>query len=128
MKRIFLTIAILTVSAAVFAQQTGERPSSAQTKEDAGRFLDQTKTNASTFEETLADLNARNSGNNDTAVFNQLKADIEKLEASINTEQGRIRSSLDAGARVSPELFQRVQRLMNQHKQKMAELEAFTNR
>jgi Ni/Co efflux regulator RcnB len=126
MKRLLLAIILLAVCITVFAQQSGERPTSAQTKESAARLLEQSRTNASQFESTQADLSARNNGNNDTAVFNQLKADIERLESSITTEQGRIRASLDAGARVSPELFQRVQRLINQHKQKMAELEAFS--
>jgi hypothetical protein len=127
MKR-FLLVNVLLLAACitVFAQRAGDRPTSSQTKEEATRLLNQSRTNASQFESTFADLNARNSSNNDAVTYNQLKADIERLESAINTEQGRIRASLDAGARVSPELFQRVQRLMNQHKQKMAELEAFT--
>jgi Skp family chaperone for outer membrane proteins len=126
-KFILVNILLLAAGITVFAQQSGERPTSAQTRENAARLLQQTRTNASQFESTYNDLNSRNSSNNDSVVFNQLKADIERLEASINTEQGRIRATLDSGSRVSPEIFQRVQRLMNQHRQKMTELEAFSN-
>jgi hypothetical protein len=128
MKRISLTVAILfAASVAVFAQQAGtERPTSAQTRDEATRLLDQTRTNSSQFESTFDDLSARNTGNTDSATYSQLKAEIARLENLINTDQSRIRASLDAGTRVSPELFQRVRRLMNQHRQKMAELEAFT--
>ena len=126
MKRIFLVICILlTACIAVFAQQA-ERTTSAQVKENASQFLSQTKSNSEEFDTTLADLYARNTSNSDTANFNQLKKDIERLEATINSETGKISTSLDAGAKVNPELFQRVERLMNQHKSKMRELEAFT--
>jgi hypothetical protein len=128
MKQIYLAIAIfLAVAVAAFAQQTGtERPTSAQTREAASRLLDQTKRNASQFESTQADLTARNTGNNDAVVFSRLKADIERLESTITTEQNRISASIDAGMRVSPELLERIQRLMDQHKQKTEQLEAFT--
>jgi hypothetical protein len=128
MKRFLLVNILLAVCITVFAQQAGTaRPTSAQTREAASRLLDQTRTNASQYESTQADLTARNTGNNDAVVFNQLKADIERLESTITTEQGRISASLDAGARVSPELLQRIERLMSQHRQKMAQLEAFAS-
>jgi hypothetical protein len=129
MKKILLVnILLLAAGLTVFAQQAGERPTSAQTRENANRLLQQSRTNASQFESTYNDLNTRNTSNNDVVVFNQLKAEIERLEALITTEQSRIRATLDSGSRVSPELLQRVQRLMNQHKQKLAELEAFASR
>jgi len=128
MKRISLTICILLAACiAVSAQQAqSQRPTSAETRQTATQFLGQTKTSSDQFKETQADLNARNVSNHDTATFNKLKADIERLESQINTEQGRIRASLDADAKVSPDLFQRVDRLINQHDAKVRELEAFT--
>jgi hypothetical protein len=131
MKRFLLVnILLLAVCITVFAQQAGTtaRRTSSQTREDAGRFLDQARSNASQFESTQADLNARNTSNNDAVAFNRLKAEIERLEDTINTEQGRISASLDAGARVSPELLQRIERLMSQHRARMVELEALAGK
>ena len=126
MKRISLTICILfAVSIAVFAQQAA-RPTTAQTKDEATQYLGQVKSNADEHDTTLADLYARNTSNNDAANYRQLKADIEKLEATINSESAKVRVSLDAGAKVNPELFQRLERMIAQHKSKMRELEAFT--
>jgi uncharacterized protein HemX len=122
MKR-FLLVNVLLLAAGLtaFAQQTPD-----QVKDTATRFLDQTKANASQLESTQAELNSRSAGSNDMAAFNQLKADIERLERSISAEQNRIRASLDTGVRVNPEMLQRTQRMLNQHKQKTAQLEAFT--
>jgi hypothetical protein len=119
----FLAVNVLLLAAGltVFAQQTQD-----QVKDTASRFLDQTKANGSQLESAQADLNSRSAGNNDMAVFNQLKNDIERLEKMITSEQNRIRVSLDTGARVNPEMLQRTQRMLNQHKQKTAQLEAFT--
>ena len=50
------------------------------------------------------------------------------LENQINDEQTRLNASLDRNIRVSRETFDRIQRLIDQHKAKLAELEAFTSR
>ena len=125
MKRFLAVLILLAAGITVFAQGT-ERPTSAQTKQNASQYLDQGRSNSEQYDSTFADLNARNKSNNDTAAFNQLKADIEKLDVAIAKEQNDIKAKLDSGVRVSPEVFQRLQRLMNQHNGKLAELEAFT--
>ncbi|MCL2600686.1 MAG: aminoglycoside 6-adenylyltransferase [Treponema sp.] len=123
MKRVLLAVAIILVAgAAVYAQTSAEVRQNAQTQ------LNQGRTNSTQFEQSLADLAARNAGNSDSAAFNQLRSEIERLESSIATEQNRIRSALDNGSRVNPEMFNRVQRLMDRHSAKLAELEAFIAR
>jgi len=130
MKRIFVVVILLSTSIAVFAQQTTTarttRPTSAQTKESAKQYLEQGKTNASQFDSMQASLNARNIGNDDARSYNQLKAEIEKLEASIIAEQNKISSTLEKGVKVSRETLDNVQRLIDKHKEKLSELEAFS--
>ena len=127
MKRISLfTIILLMVSLAVFAQQAGGPPQSAEVKQNAQQTLTQGRTNSSQFESTLADLRARNTSNLDADTYNRLRNEIEQLEFQINVEQTRIRSRLDRGTKVNPAMFDRVQRLIDQHKAKLAELEKFT--
>ena len=126
MKRILLaTMILLLVCGMVFAQQAGGPPTSSQTKQTAQQLSTQAKTNASQFDTTLADLFARNTSNKDAETFNRLRNEITRLENSISAEQTRIRELLDNGRRLSPELLERVQRLMDQHKAKVAELDAF---
>jgi len=122
MKRVLLVVGILFVVGVVSHAQL---LTSAEIRQNAQAQLAQSRSNSTQFEQTLADLQTRNASNSDSAAFNQLRAEIERLEASINLEQGRIRSALDSGTRVSPELFNRVQRLMDRHAARMAELEAF---
>jgi len=122
MRRVFLAISVFFVVSVVAHAQV---LSSAETRQNAQERLNQGRSSATQFEETLADLNARNAGNTDSATFNQLRSDIDRLEVSINTEQTRIRNALDSGTRVSPELFNRVQRLMDRHAGMLAQLEAF---
>ena len=122
MKRVFLAVGIFFVVGIVAHAQI---LSSAEVRQNAQERLNQGRSSATQFEEYLADLNARNAGNMDSATFNQLRADIDRLEASINTEQSRIRNALDSGTRVSPELFNRVQRLMERHATLLSQLEAF---
>ena len=122
MKRVFLAVSVFFVISVVAHAQV---LTSAETRQNAQERLNQGRSSATQFEETLADLNARNAGNTDSATFNQLRSDIDRLEASINTEQTRIRNALDSGTRVSPELFNRVQRLMDRHAALLAQLEAF---
>jgi len=122
MKRVLLTVAVLLVTGAVVYAQT---LSSAEVRQNAQTRLNEGRSNSTQFEQVLAELYTRNAGNVDSATFNQMRAEIERLEASINTEQARIRTALDNGSRVSPEMFNRVQRLMDRHSARLAELEAF---
>ena len=128
MKRISLiTIILLVISVAAFAQQAGGGPpQTAETKQSAQQTLSQGKTNSSQFESTLADLQARNTSNLNADTYNRLKSEIEQLEFQINMEQTKIRARLDRGTKVNPAIFDRVQRLIDQHKAKLAELETFT--
>jgi peptidoglycan hydrolase CwlO-like protein len=131
MKRIFVVVILLTTSIAVFAQQTTtrtSRPTSEQTKDSAKQYLEQSKTNSSQFDSMQASLNTRNVGNDDARSFNQLKAEIEKLEASIVAEQNKISATLEKGVKVSRETLDNVQRLIDKHKEKLAELETFSAR
>ena len=130
MKRILLaTLILLLAGMTVYAQQAAQGgtnlPSSSQTKQNAQQYLTQAKTNGSQFTSALSDLNARNLSNKDLITFNQLKTEIDRLEALINTEQARIGGNLDSGHKVDAELLNRIQRLIDQHKAKMDELEAF---
>jgi len=132
MKRIFVVVILLATSIAVFAQQTTtprtSRPTSDQTKESAKQYLEVGKTNASQFDSMQASLNSRNVGNDDARNFNQLKTEIEKLEATIVAEQNKISATLEKGIKVSRDTLDNVQRLIDKHKEKLAELEAFSAR
>jgi len=128
MKRIFVVVILLATSMAVFAQQTrSTRPTSEQTKDNAKQYLEQGKTNATQFDSVQASLNARNIGNDDARTFNQLKAEIERLEASIVAEQNKISTTLEKGLKVSSETLDNVQRLIDKHKDKLAELDKFSS-
>ena len=133
MKRVCLTIVFLfTAGIMVFAQMTPldptSRPTSAQTTETARGTLDQARSNATQFDSSQAELIARNTSNNDRQTYERLNAEIARLAANINSEQNRLANSLDRGIRVNPEAFDRIQQLIDQHKAKVAELEAFTSR
>ena len=128
MKRISLiTIILLVISMAVFAQQASGPPQTSETMQSAQQTLSQGKTNSTQFESTLDDLKTRNASNLNADTYNRLKNELEQLEFQINVEQTRIRSRLDKGTKVNPALFDRVQRLIDQHKAKLTELERFTS-
>jgi len=129
MKRIFVVFILFTVCITVFAQQAGRtsnRPTSEQTRENIKQYLEQSKANASQLDAIQADLNARNTGNEDERRFNQLKTEIERLELSIIMEQNKIAATLERGTKVNRETFDKVQRMIDSHKKKLAELEVFT--
>jgi TolA-binding protein len=132
MKRIFVVVILFATSIAVFAQQSNtqrasSRPTSEQTKENARQYLDEGKSRATQFDSMQANLNTRNVSNDDTRNFNQLKAEIEKLEAQIVAEQNKISATLEKGLKVSRETLDNVQRLIDKHKEKLAELETFSS-
>jgi len=133
MKRIFMVVILLATGIAVFAQQanttpkTTNRPTSSQTRDSAKQYLEQSKNKASQFDTTQADLNARNVSNDDERRFNQLRSEIERLEAAIVAEQNKISATLERGVKVSRETLDNAARLLDQHKQKLAELESFSS-
>ena len=123
MKRISLiTIILLVVSMAVFAQQS-EPPQSDETRQEAMQTLNQGRTNSSQFESMLADLRARNTSNTDRDAYIRLRSEIDQLESQINLEETRIRATLNQGNKVNSAVFDRIQRLIDQHKTKLSELE-----
>ena len=127
MKRFFLVIAaLLLASTIVYAQASP--PTSAATTQSAQQLLSEGRTNLSQFEATLAQLMADNTSNDDANTFTRLRVEINRLETAINSEQNRIAGILNGGNKVSPALLDRVERLMNQHRAKLAELEAFVGR
>jgi len=131
MKRFFVVVILLVAaSIAVFAQQgtrTG-RPSSDQTKDNAKQYLEVGKTNAAQFDSMQSSLNARNISNEDARSFNLIRAEIERLEAAITAEQNKISATLEKGIKVSRDTLDNVQRLIDKHKDKLAELEKITNK
>ena len=129
MKRIFLITVLFVMAATVmYAQQAAsDRPTSSQTKQNAKDYLNQAQQNAKGYEETLADLKDRNGSNKDSYTFNRLKGEIDRIEATINSEEKSIRASLDRGTKVTSEVINRIESFINQHKEKVAELEAFVS-
>ena len=129
MKRILLITVLLVMAATVmYAQQANsERPTSQQTKQEAKQYLDQAQQNAKGYEDTLADLKTRNGSNKDSYTFNRLKNEIDRIEATINSEEKSIRSSLDKGTKVNKEVMDRIERFVGQHKEKVDELDAFVS-
>jgi hypothetical protein len=130
MKRIFVAVIFFTVCITVFAQQANRisnRPTPDQTRENMKQYLEQGKLKASNFESIQAELNARNMGNDDERRFNQLKTETERLGASIKAEQYKISLILEKGSRVSNETLDNVQRMIDKHREKLAELETFTS-
>ena len=132
MKRIFLaTLILLITGIAVFAQQTTalettNRPTSGQTKEEAREYLNQGRSFATQFDASQAELNVRNTSNNDMHTFNRLRDELDRLEAAITQEQNRRAASLDKGLKVEQDSIDGIQPLIDQYKAKLAELEAFS--
>jgi len=130
MKRIFVAVIFFTAGITVFAQQTtriSSRPTQEQTRENMKQFLEQGKSKASQFDSTQAELNARNAGNDDERRFNQLRTEIERLEALIKAEQHSISNTLEKGLKVSRDTLDNVQRMLDKHNEKLAELETITS-
>jgi len=131
MKRFLGVILFMGCIVAVYAQQSSSAssssslPSSAQTKQSAQQTVNQAKSNSSQFESSQAALNASNTSNRDAATYNRIKGEIERLENLIKTDQAKMKAALDNNSEVSHELFQRIDRLIEEHKKRIAELEAF---
>jgi len=128
-----MVVILLATGIAVFAQQanaqrTTNRPTSQQTKDSAKQYLETAKASASKYDTMQNDLNARNTSNDDERHFNQLKAEIERLEAAIIAEQNKISATLERGIKVSRETLDNVARLLDRHKEKLTELESFSSK
>ena len=125
MKRGFLIIVVyIMVSIMVYAQAASP-PTGSQIRQEAQQYLQQVRTNSSQFDTTQADQNTRDIDNKNMNTLNRLRAEIEKLAASINTAQNNIDADLGRGLRANQSTVKRVQQLIDRYKEKMAELEAF---
>jgi len=130
MKRIFAVVILFAAGITVFAQQTdrtSSRPTPEQTRENMKQYLEHGKSKASQFDSTQADLKARNTGNEDERRFKKLQSEIEGLETSIRLEQYKISSALEKGITVSRETLDNVERMLDKHKEKLAELDYYTS-
>jgi hypothetical protein len=129
MKRFFMVILFVGSIVTVYAQQStsgnSSLPTSAQTKQTAQQTVSQAKSNSSQFESNQAALNASNASNRDSATYNRIKGEIDRLETLINVDQAKMKAALDSNSEVSHDLFQRIDRLIDEHKKKIAEMEAF---
>ena len=130
MKKILLTaIVLLAIGIMAYAQQGASgNASSNQIKQNAQQFLNQAKSNNSDFQSNLADLKDRNGSNRDSYIFSRLKTEIEHIEATINSEQRSISTSLDKGTKVNSEVINRIENFINQHSAKLQELEDFVSK
>ena len=130
MKKVLLIIVFITVigfMAYAQAAQGGQAslPTSAQTRQEAQQLLNQVRTNSSQFESNQNALNSRNRGNDDSIYFTRLKNEILVLEARIEREQALVERNLNRGTNMSAVVIDRIDQLIERHKRKMAQLEAF---
>ena len=127
MKRILLAVVIFLLVGAMYAQQAGTEPlpNSSQTRQNAQQVSSQAKSNSSQFASGLAELTARNVSNRDLENFNRLRTEIDQLETRINTEQNRVRANLERGQIITNASLDRIDSLIKQHQEKIAELDAF---
>ena len=128
MKRTLLvTIMLLFAGIMVFAQQAGgsSLPTSTQTRQSAQQTLNDAKTNSTQFESNLSSLRTQNLSNNDADTYRRLKAQIDQLDARITREQARIQAALDQGQKVAASTLDEIQKLIDQYKSAMADMERF---
>ena len=130
MKRFLLILVILILASATVFAQTARREfqSSAQVTQMAQQLLSQGRSNLTEYESTLAQLVLANRGNADAEAFYRIRADMERIESMIKLEEERIMSTTQTGSRVSNEIMLRIERLIEQHRGNLAELEAFVAR
>ena len=129
MKRFILVILVLLLaSTVVFAQTRREFQSSAQITQSAQQLLTQGRASLTEYESVLAQLIAANRGNADAETFYRIRAEMERIESLIKQEEERIMATTQGGSRVSNEIMLRIERLIEQHRRNLAELEAFIAR
>ena len=122
-KILFAVVVLLVAGAVVFAQQ--RPPSSVQTRQEAQQLLTQTRANSNEFQTSLNDLRVRNTSNSDAGAYQRLRTEIQQLESMITAERSSIENRLDRGVNVSAEVLSRFDRMLNQHRAKLTELENF---
>ena len=131
MKRyLFVVLALVMVSSFALAQAVvgPTAMSSAEVTQNAQQLLSEGRTNLTEYERVLAQLTAANTGNSDAGTYRRIRAEMERIESLIKSEEERVNSILNTGSRVSVELLNRIERLIAQHRVNIAELEAFVNR
>ena len=123
MKRIiFLTLILLLIGTAVYAQQ---RQTSVEIRQNAQELLAQTRANNDEFEDALAEIRYRNGNNSDYSNYQRIRAELDHLETMINRERATLGIRLDRGNNVSTEVMERFERMVNRHRALMLELEQF---
>ena len=125
MKRGFLTFVVLVIVSIVVYAQAASPMTGSQIRQEAQQYLQQVRTNSSQFDTTLTDQATRDIDNKNMNTLNRLRAEIEKLAASINTAQNNIDADLGRGLRANQSTVKRVQQLIEKYKENMVELEAF---
>ena len=125
MKKIFLATVVFLAAGIMVYAQASNLPTTSQVRQDAQQYLTQARTNSSQFESTVNEQNTQSQSNKDSDTFNRFKAQIDRLEANIKSEQERLDLSLSNGKRANVSSMKRIQQLIEQHKAKMDELEAF---
>ena len=128
MKRGFLVIVVFILVNIMAYAQAASRPTGSQIRQEAQQYLQQVRTNSSQFDTTMADQTTRDRDNRNMNTLNRLRTEIEMLAVSINAVQNRINADLNRGQRANQSSIKRVQQLIDQYKEKMAELEAFIER
>ena len=124
MKRfIFATIILFVIGTMAYAQAA--QLTSAQIRQNAQQLLTQSRANAAQFQASFNQLVAANTSNADAVTFNQLRADLIRLETRINQEEARIRTTVENNGQVSIQVFNQFERLIGLYNEKIAELEAF---
>ena len=119
MKKILLAIVILLIAGTmVFAQQRNS-----QNQDEQKKFLDQAKSNNSEYQDYIADLRDRNGNSGGAYKYARLKGEIERLEGRINSETKSANSKLEKGSRVSTEVLDQLENIINQHTKKVEEME-----
>ena len=127
MKRFLLISVIFFIASIALYAQQGNNPTSAQTKQNAQQFLNEAKSNDSQFQSDLNELKKMNLSIDDLSWHNRLKHDINRLEKQITEQEKSIRVRLEKGNRVSTDNMERFERIVNQHGQKVKELNSFVS-
>ena len=128
MKKLFLACLILgLLCTALYAQQRGnpELPTTEEVRQQARQFRDQVARNQTEFEEDLDYIRERNLGNNDAADFVRLRNEITRMEGMINTEYDNILARLNRGIRVSFDIIDRFERMVEMHREMLETLDGF---
>ena len=119
-----MVIAVLLAAGAIAYAQSAGNP----TKQDMQNYLNKAKDNTSQYDSKLQDLKSKNNSGGDIHTFIRLKDEIDRLESRIQTEINNITATHDRGNTVSSQIMDNLERMIDQHKQKVAELDALVAR